>query len=359
MQQAQEMLKKQTEAFTSAVADMKQFMTIHSRGEATAETPKSASTNAIPSDINEVTLQSIERALAHENAADYTFMPGNAEVNTLFSRPESPPIYKIPNDNRPYVCIRVNGRECMPLLDSGSMVCIIVYQHDRELQPFQGKIEPCDTRISTICKEGTQCTGQMQLEYTMCGRKRTISTLLFKSSKSQFIVGINFWQAFGIRLVWDQEQPSTSQTLATNDQLNVDMKQPQAVATIETRSLQNEDEMSLDKLLQKAVDEMIHSRNELPQAASQPVSKKRVRHSKNTAPKMYRESNPVQQHVGHEFMDTNRADGTLPSDEPMVGDIHDRKRAWYRKTRRAMKMGEPPPIRNKRARIAFSDVQQK
>lgn len=184
-------------------------------GDRLPQTEQVVATNSIQLAVESLTLQSIERALEHVDTADYTFIPDNAQVNTLFSSPESPPVYKIPNDNRPYVCLQVNGYSCMPLLDSGSMVCIIVYRHEEELRSFRGHIEPCDTKISTISKENTQCTGQMRLEYLFCGRKRVIPTLLFRGNKSQFIVGINFWHAFGIRFAWDPEptkQPNESVT---------------------------------------------------------------------------------------------------------------------------------------------------
>lgn len=80
--------------------------------------------------------------------------------------------------------------------------CIVVYQTDDELSKFKGRIEPCSTTISTVNRENAQCTGLMYMDYLFCGETRNIPTLLFKSSRSQFIVGINFWHAFGITFAW-------------------------------------------------------------------------------------------------------------------------------------------------------------
>lgn len=172
----------------------------------------------IQSHMVDIMNQYIDRALSHIDTIDYTFVPANAEINAILGGPDSPPVYQLPNDNRPYVCIRANGLECLPLFDSGSMVCIIVYREDDELKPFGGEIEPCDTRITTISRENTRCTGLMNIEYTFCGQKKVIPTLLFKGNKSQFIVGINFWSAFGIRFAWNEKKKQ--QSLSHIDPLN-------------------------------------------------------------------------------------------------------------------------------------------
>lgn len=172
-------------------------------------------TNPVDSILEALTLQSIEKALAQVDVADYTVRPSGVEINSLFSSANAPPIYQIPNDNRPYVCILANGFECLPLLDSGSMVCIIVYRTDEELIPFKGQIEPCSTKISTISRENTQCTGLMNIRYSFCQQQRTIPTLLFKSTRSQFIVGINFWHAFGITFAWNGNGQSKNKPMDT------------------------------------------------------------------------------------------------------------------------------------------------
>lgn len=182
--------------------------------ESTTSIEPTIQSDPVAATLEALTTQSIEQALAHVNVHDYTFLPEHVTINSLFSSPNSPPIYKVENDNRPYVCITANGFECLPLLDSGSMVCIIVYKSDAELQPLNGNVEPCSTKISTISRENSQCTGLMFIKYGFCGQERVIPTLLFKSTKSQFIVGINFWHAFGITVSWKENSSENTEPLA-------------------------------------------------------------------------------------------------------------------------------------------------
>lgn len=155
--------------------------------------------------VDEIMSSSIERALAQVNLADYQVIPDNSEIHAFFAGVKAPPVHQVQNDTRPYVKILANGYECLPLLDSGSMACIIVYQNENELKPFNGKIEPCNTKVSTVNKENTKCTGVMFIEYTYCGKTVILPTLLLKGDRSLFIVGINFWKAFGIRFSWDED----------------------------------------------------------------------------------------------------------------------------------------------------------
>lgn len=166
---------------------------------------KDVGSTAIETALQEITLQSIERAISNAESFNYFDMPESISIHTIFSQPNSPPVFQLPNDNRPYICIKANGVDCVPLLDSGAMVCIVIYQDEEELTKFGARIEPCTTKISTITTNDTKCTGFMRIVYEYCDQKREIPTLLFKGNRSQFIVGINFWQAFGIRFAWERE----------------------------------------------------------------------------------------------------------------------------------------------------------
>lgn len=177
-----------------------------------SSSPSSSESQSVMHDAEEVfgvltdmLTASIDHALTHVNVLDYNEIPEYVTIHAFFYSQRSPPIYQVPDDSRPYVKILANGYECLPLLDSGSMACIIVYANDDELKPFNGKIEPCNTKVSTVNKENVCCSGVIFMEYTFCGKKRTLPTLLLKSDRSQFIVGINFWRAFGIKFAWEED----------------------------------------------------------------------------------------------------------------------------------------------------------
>lgn len=142
-----------------------------------------------------------------ENVSDTSDMqevvniPMNATVLSLFID-DVPPIFQIGNDQRPHIRVCVNGVSRLPLLDTGSMICVIGYADARELDCYQAQLHKCNSVISTVSHSNQKVDGVMFLRYEIDGNTHEIPTLVLRTRKSQFIVGINFFNAFDIRFVW-------------------------------------------------------------------------------------------------------------------------------------------------------------
>lgn len=119
---------------------------------------------------------------------------------------EPPPIYTIDNDPRPHVKVGVNNVERLPLLDSGSMACVIGYVNAKELDCYKTLLQPCKATVSTVNRPRQPVDGMMFLRYRINDQQHEIPTLIIKTARSQFIVGINFCYAFDIQFVWGNRE---------------------------------------------------------------------------------------------------------------------------------------------------------
>lgn len=139
------------------------------------------------------------------------------------------PICHLSGDSRPYIEVTVNGIKRHPLLDSGAMVTLISYVNESELKQYNARIEATDMRVSTVNSAKQEANGYMWLKYGLAGKTARIPTLVMKSHRSYFIVGIDFWKAFGITVGWNT---STSKQ-PWNDNENTSIIPTQMISTIE------------------------------------------------------------------------------------------------------------------------------
>lgn len=155
-----------------------------------------------------LTSESLERAVAVAAKVDYRDVPSQIKVDMVTIDQSKPPLFTVEDDNRPYIFTVVNKIECVPLLDSGAMVCIIAYIDLSELDQFHATIEPCPFKISTVNGSNNKATGIMWLTYEVAGKKTRLPTVIMQSDKSQFIAGMTFWKAFNLNIGWKDNRHS-------------------------------------------------------------------------------------------------------------------------------------------------------
>lgn len=151
----------------------------------------------------DLTSDEIDRAIELINASKFSQTKIEAEAQLISTQENSLPICHMPGDNRPYVEVLANGVKRHPLLDSGAMVTLISYVNEDELTEYQARIEKTNVQVSTVNAAKHEASGFMWLTYEVAGKTARIPTILMKSHRSYFIVGINFWQAFNIHIGWD------------------------------------------------------------------------------------------------------------------------------------------------------------
>lgn len=150
-----------------------------------------------------LTNDQIDHAIEKISSARYSQDEIEAEAQLVSTKESDLPICHLSGDNRPYIEVTVNGVKRHPLLDSGAMVTLISYVDESELKEYGARVEKTHVRVSTVNAAKHEASGFMWLTYEVAGKSARIPTVVMKSHKSYFIVGINFWQAFGINVSWN------------------------------------------------------------------------------------------------------------------------------------------------------------
>lgn len=152
--------------------------------------------------IDALTVESVQRAVDAAEAVGYDQVEIQLIAEKMAIDQDAVPIVHVPNDNRPYIKVAANQNDCYPLLDSGAMLCVISYIDEDELAKYKARRLPCSMTVTTVTKAENQVTGVMWLNYQIGERNACIPTVTMKSHRSYFIVGIKFFMAFNIQLVW-------------------------------------------------------------------------------------------------------------------------------------------------------------
>lgn len=152
--------------------------------------------------IAQLTTASVQRAIEAAESVGYDQLEIQSLAEKMALSHETVPIVHVPNDNRPYIQVSANNQNSYPLLDCGAMVCVISYTDEEEIKKYNAKVRPCSMSVTTVTKADHQVTGVMWLNYEIGKRRAYIPTVVMKSHRSYFIVGINFWRAFDIQLIW-------------------------------------------------------------------------------------------------------------------------------------------------------------
>lgn len=203
------------EHLTDALQQHHDFRKSHSVNESTSNQANHSLTSAVsiqatqtiqPIHIEEIIAQlmeeAVDRAMASAATVDWINLKPVVSVESVATDTDLVPIYHLPDDNRPYIRVVANGLEVFPLNDSGSMVCLLSYVDERELEQYNARIEKCNMSISTVNNPGCTVTGVMWLMYEIGHRTACLPTIVMKAHRSHFIVGINFMKAFDIQFVW-------------------------------------------------------------------------------------------------------------------------------------------------------------
>lgn len=135
-----------------------------------------------------------------------------AELEPIRSRPDdssrelpkkyqelSAIIINLPDDNRPYADVTINGRKIRGLLDSGANITILGNGYE-EFVDIQGLPR---TKMNTILRtaDGAQhvINEYVKIPFEFNGKRRIITTLVSPSIKKPLILGTDFWNSFRIR----------------------------------------------------------------------------------------------------------------------------------------------------------------
>lgn len=107
-------------------------------------------------------------------------------------------IFNHPSDNRPFVQVGVHGCEFVALLDSGSNATVMSLQQFRRISvsPLKDLDRPCDLRSAS--GQNMPVRGQCFLPFSFKGMTKVVCTLVVENLSVDCLLGMDFWQAFGI-----------------------------------------------------------------------------------------------------------------------------------------------------------------
>lgn len=185
--------------------------------ECSGETPAEAELNALrekemQSMLVQVTNEAIERAETMADGIPKDLKQFNTSIEVMSIHSERIPICHVPGggDNRPYMNVKVNGVASCPLLDCGAMVSVISYREQEELLQYKTQIEPGNITITTMNRAGNPIDGIMWLNYAVGGRIHAIPTVVMRSYRTYFVVGMDFFRKFEIKFDWSRTDGPTA-----------------------------------------------------------------------------------------------------------------------------------------------------
>lgn len=145
-----------------------------------------------------------------------------AEINVGSLYIDKSPFFNKPPDPRPYMTVVVNKMQFSPLVDTGAVVCVLAITNESELEPYREKLLPVKVVVNTVHAQRTPALGIMNLKYTFGNRRAVVPTVVIMVKKRQFILGMNFFRAFDIRLTVSPDCYAPKTTFSVFDATNVE-----------------------------------------------------------------------------------------------------------------------------------------
>lgn len=122
----------------------------------------------------------------------------NSKHKTHFIATISSLIHQIANDNRPHAVVRIFSDELTGLLDSGANVTVLGNGCEELIDKWG--IESNNKRMTVCTADGTKLRshGSITLPLEYNGKRKYIKAIIIPEISKQLILGMNFWQSFGI-----------------------------------------------------------------------------------------------------------------------------------------------------------------
>jgi hypothetical protein len=144
------------------------------------------------------------------------------ELSPIFA----PDIVKIKNDNRPFVKVKILGKEAIGLLDSGANVTVLGKGSAEIINQCNIRVERKDTIVQTADGKHHECEGQITLPIEYSDKTRLIKCLIVPTLKHQILFGCDFWKAFKLApCVCDVELVPEEKSISTEHDLTVEQRE--------------------------------------------------------------------------------------------------------------------------------------
>jgi hypothetical protein len=142
-------------------------------------------------------------------------------------------IISIPNDNRPFLKVKICGSEFIGLLDSGAQITVVGNNVEKDLIKLGLKVFPIDSGDVALANGNKQkATGFMMIPFEYNNIKNTICCMVVPSISRNFVFGCDFWRCFGfepaINVNFNENHDSTdeieeSPKIESGDEIKVEL----------------------------------------------------------------------------------------------------------------------------------------
>lgn len=156
-----------------------------------AECPKCNPTPTSKSDKPQAKPNPNNKMFAVETESD----TGEAETPHISTLVEN-----IPHDNRPYVRVKLAGKEMLGLLDSGACISLIGGESELYIDPKHRAKANRTRKVKTADGTSHEVEAIVNLPVTYNNMRRKIELLIVPGIPKSLILGTNFWKAFGLEL---------------------------------------------------------------------------------------------------------------------------------------------------------------
>lgn len=128
----------------------------------------------------------------------FRFHTGSTPIST--SQPVSTqPFLNLINDNRLYAEIKIAGKTCIGLLDSGAQITVVGQDFESIINELKLTKYPTNLTIKTADGTAHSNNFRVDLPIQYAGQEKTIKSLFVPSVSRSIILGIDFWNSFKIQ----------------------------------------------------------------------------------------------------------------------------------------------------------------
>lgn len=112
-------------------------------------------------------------------------------------------------DKRPYAPVEIDGKTVLGLLDSGAQMSVLSFRNEQDLKHWNGKVSAADKTITTADGKVHQAFAVIEIPITYNRQSHILPVLAFKANRDRLILGMDFWQRFGVVVTVIQNEPTT------------------------------------------------------------------------------------------------------------------------------------------------------
>lgn len=141
-------------------------------------------------------------------------------------------IVRVDGDNRPFAKVDVMGIPVIGLLDCGAQMTVLGFGCDKLLRDLKLKLQSTDLKLTTAGGSRLEVKGYVDLPVTFNGKTQLVTTVVAPTLKRRLILGMNFWNVFGI-------EPTINQDGVAVEEMGAELEEDSGLTEEEKQKLED------------------------------------------------------------------------------------------------------------------------